>query len=68
VIPLSASQILRHVQEGSVLTIDIHRPYRAIVTIVSTETLSVVREPHVNDMIFGASKEQVSLGVEFDLR
>jgi hypothetical protein len=38
------------------------------VTIVGPETLSVVREPDVDDVVFGARKEEIALLVEFYLR
>jgi len=38
------------------------------VSLVCAETLSIVREPGIDDMILGHGKEQISLAVVFDLR
>jgi len=48
-------------------TVDIDRPDRSVVAVVSPETLAVVREPDVDDVVLGAGEEQVSLFVELDL-
>ena len=48
-------------------TVDIDRPDCTIVTVVSSETLAVVREPDVDNVVLGAGEEQVSFLVELDL-
>ena len=48
-------------------TIDIDRPDGSIVTIVGPEALAIVRKPDVNNVVFGAGEEEVSLLVELDL-
>jgi hypothetical protein len=35
-------------------TVDVYCPYRAVVSVVGTETLSIMREPDVDDVIFRA--------------
>jgi hypothetical protein len=37
------------------------------VTIISSETLAVVREPGVDDVVLGTGEEEVALFVELDL-
>jgi len=37
------------------------------VSIVGSETLSIVREPDVDDVVFGAGKEEIALLIEFYL-
>jgi len=37
------------------------------VSVVGTEALSVVREPDIDDVVFGTGKEEVALLIEFDL-
>ena len=48
-------------------TVDIDRPDRSVVAVVSSETLAIVREPDVDYVILRAGEEQVSLFVELDL-
>ena len=50
------------------LTVDVYCPNGAVVPVVGPETLSVVREPDVDDVVFGARKEEIALLVEFYLR
>jgi hypothetical protein len=38
------------------------------VSVVGTETLSIVREPNIDDVVFGAGKEEITLLIELDLR
>jgi hypothetical protein len=38
------------------------------VSVVGTETLSVVREPNIDDVVFGAGKKEITLLIELDLR
>jgi hypothetical protein len=37
------------------------------VSVVGSETLSIVREPDVDDVVFGAGKEEIALLIEFYL-
>jgi hypothetical protein len=37
------------------------------VSVVGPETLSIVREPDVDDVVFGTGKEEVALLIEFYL-
>jgi len=39
---------------GEIRTVDVYCPNRAVVSIVGTETLSIMREPDVDDVVFGA--------------
>ena len=48
-------------------TVYIDRPDCSVVTVVSSETLAVVREPDVDNVILGAGEEEVALFVELDL-
>ena len=48
-------------------TIDIDRPDRSIVTIVSAEALAIVRKPRVDNIVLGAGKEEVPFFVELNL-
>ena len=57
----------RTVGGGEKRTVNIDRPDRSVVAVVSSKTLAVVREPDVDDVVLGAGKEQVSLFVELDL-
>jgi len=38
------------------------------VSVVGPETLSIVGEPDVDDVVFGAGKEEIALLIEFYLR
>jgi hypothetical protein len=37
-------------------TIDVYCPNRAVVSVVGTEALSIVREPDIDDVVFGTGK------------
>lgn len=41
-------------EEKNLRTVDIYCPNRAVVSVVGTETLSIMREPDVDDVILGA--------------
>jgi hypothetical protein len=49
-------------------TVDVYCPDGAVVSAVGPETLSVVREPDIYDVVFGGGKEEITLLVEFYLR
>ena len=49
-------------------TVDVYCPNGAVVPVVGPETLSVVREPDVDNVVFGAGEEEIALLVEFYLR
>jgi hypothetical protein len=59
--------ILGETEERKRHTINIDRPDRSIVAIVSSEALAVVCEPDVDYMVSGARKEEVTLLVELNL-
>ncbi len=40
--------------KGETRTVDIYCPNRAVVSVIGTKTLSIMREPNVDDMVFGA--------------
>jgi hypothetical protein len=48
-------------------TVDVYCPNRPVVSVVGSETLSIVREPDVDDVVFGAGKEEIALLIEFYL-
>lgn len=48
-------------------TIDINRPDRSTVAIISSETLAIVREPGVDNVVLGTGEEEVALFIELDL-
>lgn len=64
----SHSQGPPHVQTEIRRTIDINRPDGAIVPFVCAQPLSVMRVPHIDDIILRACEQQVSVCVEFNLR
>lgn len=51
----------------SVRTIDVYCPNCPVVSVVGPETLSIVREPDVDDVVFGTGKEEIALLIEFYL-
>lgn len=56
------------ISKNMVRTVYIDRPDCAIVTVVCSQTLAVVGEPDVDDVILGAREEEIALPVELDLR
>jgi hypothetical protein len=48
-------------------TIDVYCPNCPIVPVVGPETFSIVGEPDVDDVVFGAGKEEIALLIEFYL-
>ena len=49
------------------LTVDVEGPYGAFMAIVGAETLAVVGEPDVDDMVLRAGEEKVAFAIELDL-
>ena len=49
-------------------TVDVYCPDGAVVSAIGPETLAVVREPDIYDVVFGGGKEEIALLVEFYLR
>jgi hypothetical protein len=41
---------------GEARTVDVYCPNRAVVSVVGTEALSIVREPDIDDVVFGTGK------------
>ena len=69
--PLFSSNIPRAdvlIPGSLALTVDIDRPDSSDVSLVCSETLSIVREPGIDDVILGHREEQIALTVVFDLR
>ena len=65
-ISISASLQCKHC--SLVRTVDVDRPYGAVVPIVRAETLAVMREPDIDDVVLGAGEEEIALLIELDLR
>lgn len=57
----------RETEEVEILTIDVDRPHRPVVSVIRAEPLSVVRVPGIHNRILGAREQQVTLRVELDL-
>ena len=59
---------LERVGREETRTVDVYCPNGAVVSAVGPETLSVVREPDIYDVVFGGGEEEIALLVEFYLR
>ncbi len=53
---------------GETRTVDVYCPNSAVVSVICTKTLPIMREPDVDDVVFGAGKKEIALLVEFNLR
>jgi hypothetical protein len=48
-------------------TVDVYCPDRPVVSVVGSETFSIVRKPDIDDVVLGAGKEEIALFIEFYL-